>query len=103
MLYSIATMFRPHGWFGALCFALTATLPTYVLGSQVLCSQSVQPARRRGVVYPIPQTPTKHNDFQTSLPSPSSSPRFMTQNPEHYNGSVSQFYFHIPPQNGTVV
>ncbi|KAG9091853.1 hypothetical protein FS749_016184 [Ceratobasidium sp. UAMH 11750] len=44
MLYSIATMFRRRGWFGALCFVLAATLPTYVLGSQVLLSLSSLPA-----------------------------------------------------------
>ncbi|KAG8719343.1 hypothetical protein FRC08_003070 [Ceratobasidium sp. 394] len=44
MLYPIATMFRRCGWFGALCFVLAATLPTYVLGSQVLFSLSSLPA-----------------------------------------------------------
>ncbi|KAG8682209.1 hypothetical protein FRC08_015107 [Ceratobasidium sp. 394] len=44
MLYPIATMFRRRGWFGALCFVLAATLPTYVLGSQVLLSLSSLPA-----------------------------------------------------------
>ncbi|KAG8719338.1 hypothetical protein FRC08_003065 [Ceratobasidium sp. 394] len=44
MLYSIVTMFRRRGWFGALCFVLAATLPTYVLGSQVLLSLSSLPA-----------------------------------------------------------
>ncbi|KAG8714667.1 hypothetical protein FRC08_011629 [Ceratobasidium sp. 394] len=44
MLYPVATMFRRRGWFGALCFVLAATLPTYVLGSQVLLSLSSLPA-----------------------------------------------------------
>ncbi|KAG9082035.1 hypothetical protein FS749_007166 [Ceratobasidium sp. UAMH 11750] len=37
-------MFRRRGWFGALCFVLAATLPTCVLGSQVLLSLSSLPA-----------------------------------------------------------
>ncbi|KAG8714034.1 hypothetical protein FRC08_012465 [Ceratobasidium sp. 394] len=44
MLYSVVTMFRRRGWFGALCFVLAATLPTCVLGSQVLLSLSSLPA-----------------------------------------------------------
>ncbi|KAG9090722.1 hypothetical protein FS749_000331 [Ceratobasidium sp. UAMH 11750] len=40
MFYSLVAVFRRRGWFGALCFVLAATLPTYVLGSQVLISPS---------------------------------------------------------------